>query len=1769
MFLVRIFNIDFYMSAPIEGIDPLHSDFRGTTIKSVPIIRIFGSSEVGLKTCLHIHGVFPYLYIPFDGSEDADSVIYQIANKLDQAINISFGHASSTSQHVYKIILVSGKPFYGYHPRDHLFLKIYFYNPLIMKKACNLLQNGNVFGKVYQLHEAHVPFILQFMIDYNLHGMNFISLSQVRYRSNPDIPQDDIPTELLLPPTIAKRSISQIEADGLADNIVNRLEITSNNTCKNPGIESLWEDEKQRRRHQNESSQLSPCISQNRTTVPPTDSHNLYKTSLHDQLFSENGKNFKTYKDLTLYPVEAPKSHKIINASSIECHLSNSDMQSSSSLVVSSQNSNEYSFLDNTGLDSFNDTQSNNLLNILHDLVEEIDNDVEEDSILSQTIKPSPESDDENEHDMVMPLVTTPFKSLESSDGIKVSSTVQVHKHVSFEDDQYATNVDIQRKDNIHSQHKSSTVLVETSINDQQDVNLPEQVKRKLNFMEMKGCLISSTSASDSLINKCDENTTVENNQHGYKKTNVQKDLLNEEGARLNNGEISDAGTSEDDHIDANSLSSFLHQSLGHSNERKQKEDLYYIASNLNTTNSSLSYKQLEDIHSSPSSLLHPADLSEKLEVTVSSTHSLHNLQKHFNKCEQVSHKPAFTQGLSTLQAVVIDETELRLEVPDYYILIPKFNPPSREVVSNTLNDYGIPTHSYTRPFCSNCDDAISEVEVGHKKLRIATLCDVVDFENTIATHGLQQLMKNKIQELHPQPEILSKQLSNMKLSFCDTNECVLTTVKLPPTLQDVKLWIEQQNEKNVKASSTKKPKQKVLIPYSPNAANSDDSLMSISPFSPVNSPMAVDKIFSQTPKSSNCTPKSKNLKRRSRKLSNKLLEKSRKMKKFIELTTTVDSESSLRKTLAQSQLLNYLSSSDHKDSSHITGVTPDNTHCFKASLENLQKARAVTVHQYLTILVMELHIKTRTNLKPDPEFDSIRAIFYAVCDDVPIDCENVGLIAVVSDVNSEHFKQSVYENNFNCHITFVDNESNLIAEFVKLVRKLDPDLVAGYEIQMLSWGYLIERGNFLHINLHYQLSRAEIKLSSVVDDDSANELKLVGRIVLNVWRLMRHEIALQSYTFENIVYHILHKRLPLYSFKDLSSWWEDSKPMYRHKTVHFYLRRVMGIVELLDRLDLIGRTSELARLFGIQFYEVLSRGSQFRVESMMLRLAKPLNYVAVSPSVQQRATMRAPEYLPLILEPDSQMYVDPVIVFDFQSLYPSMMIAYNYCFSTCLGRVENLGQDTPFEFGATHLKVSPRLLKKLFHRDLITYSPCGVAYVKPKVRQGILPRMLTEILDTRLMVKKSMKLNKEDKLLQRVLHSRQLGLKLIANVTYGYTAANFSGRMPAVELADSVVSKGRETLMRAIKLIENNQRWDAKVIYGDTDSIFVLIAGKSREAAFKIGEEIADEVTNDNPSPVRLKLEKIFQPCILQTKKRYVGYMYESVDQVEPEFCAKGIETVRRDGCPAVSKMLEKSLKLLFETCDISLIRKYVVRQFTKMLSGRICLQDVIFAKEYRGAANYRPGACVPVLELTRKWLAVDRRSEPRCGERVPYVIVNGPPGLPLIKLVRSPRELLADSSLKPNMFYYITRVIIPPLNRCFTLLGVDINKWFNSMPRKQMQIGYTSPDSKDRKTAISHYFSSTDRVICGQQAQEGTCIDCQNNPQEALATLQTKIRLWNRSYQEVNLICFSCDGHPDTRPCVSLDCPVMYYIKKLHQDIQQIPYILHVSSSSLNLEF
>lgn len=256
----------------------------------------------------------------------------------------------------------------------------------------------------------------------------------------------------------------------------------------------------------------------------------------------------------------------------------------------------------------------------------------------------------------------------------------------------------------------------------------------------------------------------------------------------------------------------------------------------------------------------------------------------------------------------------------------------------------------------------------------------------------------------------------------------------------------------------------------------------------------------------------------------------------------------------------------------------------------------------------MELFAESRGELLPNPEFDPISCIFYSIelsyseeqLRNFPKKEFGIFIVGKGDSFISGLPKETSLKR--------VNSELELFEKFIDFIKIWDPDILAGYEIEMGSWGYLMDRAKYLNLNIAPMLSRVPSQKIYETDEereqftmmDIDTETKLCGRILLDVWRLMRSEIALTSYTFENMIFHVLHRRVPFHTHVDLTSWYRDLSS--RWIVLEYYLERVNGTMELLDQLDLIGRTSEMAKLIGIQFYEVLSRGSQFRVESMMLR---------------------------------------------------------------------------------------------------------------------------------------------------------------------------------------------------------------------------------------------------------------------------------------------------------------------------------------------------------------------------------------------------------------------------------------------------------------------------------------------------------------------------------------------------------------------------------------
>lgn len=240
----------------------------------------------------------------------------------------------------------------------------------------------------------------------------------------------------------------------------------------------------------------------------------------------------------------------------------------------------------------------------------------------------------------------------------------------------------------------------------------------------------------------------------------------------------------------------------------------------------------------------------------------------------------------------------------------------------------------------------------------------------------------------------------------------------------------------------------------------------------------------------------------------------------------------------------------------------------------------------HLTIMVLEVHAAVRADLRPDPLHDPIQAVFINVTNDIQTEHQQKStteIIAVDEMRPPKKFDRCVVDTK----VTYVNNEADLFQSIIDLVKKHDPDIMCGYEIEKSSWGYVLERSQVLGLELVMEISRITDKYRQKRrrGDDNDFEGRIIGRILFNVWRLFRHELALSSYSFENCMYEILKERVPKYSHTQIAEWWNDESRILRWVPVEHYLTRLSGTVRMLEKLDIISESNIFLLTLMLFFY--------------------------------------------------------------------------------------------------------------------------------------------------------------------------------------------------------------------------------------------------------------------------------------------------------------------------------------------------------------------------------------------------------------------------------------------------------------------------------------------------------------------------------------------------------------------------------------------------------
>ncbi|OLL24594.1 DNA polymerase delta catalytic subunit [Neolecta irregularis DAH-3] len=611
-------------------------------------------------------------------------------------------------------------------------------------------------------------------------------------------------------------------------------------------------------------------------------------------------------------------------------------------------------------------------------------------------------------------------------------------------------------------------------------------------------------------------------------------------------------------------------------------------------------------------------------------------------------------------------------------------------------------------------------------------------------------------------------------------------------------------------------------------------------------------------------------------------------------------------------------------------------------------------------------------------------------------------------------------------------DERVMLKKWSDFVREVDPDVLIGYNTANFDMPYLLDRAKALKVDGFDFLGRITRQHSVVKDTTFSSkaygtrESKIVnidGRLQLDILQVMQRDYKLRSYTLNSVCAHFLGEQKEDVHHSIITELHNGTAESRRRLAV-YCLKDAYLPQRLLDKLMVFVNYTEMARVTGVPFNYLLSRGQQIKVVSQLFR--KALKEGLVIPNYKTEGTDEQYEGA-TVIEPVKGYYDVPVATLDFSSLYPSIMQAHNLCYTTLLSP-QAIAND-------------PTLVKDVHYH----VTPIGDAFVNSSVRKGLLPIIFEDLLGARKVAKADLK-KETDPFKKAVLDGRQLALKISANSVYGFTGAT-NGKLPCLAISSSVTAYGRQMIERTREEVEskytmmNGYSHNAQVIYGDTDSVMVKFGPKDVATCMGLGTEAANFVSSKFINPIKLEFEKVYFPYLLISKKRYAG-LYWTTPEKHDKMDSKGIETVRRDNCRLVSNVIETALRKMLIDQDIEGAQIYTKNIISDLLQNKIDMSQLVITKALSKTEYAAKQAHVELAERMRKR---DAGSAPALGDRVAYVIIKGARGDKFYQCSEDPLYVL-ENNIPIDTKYYLENQLSKPLLRIFEpILGEKANMLLN----------------------------------------------------------------------------------------------------------------------------
>jgi DNA polymerase-2 len=576
---------------------------------------------------------------------------------------------------------------------------------------------------------------------------------------------------------------------------------------------------------------------------------------------------------------------------------------------------------------------------------------------------------------------------------------------------------------------------------------------------------------------------------------------------------------------------------------------------------------------------------------------------------------------------------------------------------------------------------------------------------------------------------------------------------------------------------------------------------------------------------------------------------------------------------------------------------------------------------------------------------------------------------------------------------TCVRDEKALLASFAEHVRRRDPDVITGWNVIDFDLQVLARRCAAHGLSL--DLGRVPGTMALHVRKSGRLAVDIAGRAVVDAMRVLRASgERVDDQSLDGAAQALLGegKTVALRGSAKL-----DELARLRAEDpaafCAYCVRDSELVLEILRVTGLDMLTVRRAALTGVALDLAWTSIPAFeRVYGVALRARQ-----IVPPPRTDRMVDGAAGGT--VLEAEAGVFAN-VLVFDFRSLYPSLMRTFN---------IDPLAHE-----------------RARIPRDTDIVAPNGARFERG---EGILPAILTAYARER------------EAALAAGDETAAYVYKILQNSFYGVLGSS-GCRYARSELAGAITSFGKHFLTTVRDWFEARGH---RVLYGDTDSVFVdsgLVSGGHAELlalatrlADALNRYISDEIraSFDLPSHLHIRCDKIYRRFFISRLrgdadgrgrgKGYAGLRLEAGDATELE--VRGMEAVRSDFTPLARRFQRELIALLFADADLATLRAFCADTAARLVGGELDAELVYRKVLRRPAGEY--DSETPQVRAARQLGWHDR------GGPIEYVMTS-----------TGAEPIVARTAAPLDYNHYRERQLVPIAQAVANVLGTDVDGWF-----------------------------------------------------------------------------------------------------------------------------